>query len=211
MDFFHFLAIAILAAQLLATSFAKETSGLRRAEDSITCLLVEVSLLRADGKEEIRWCCVFEEEQNAVYEIEGLPHDFFESKRTNISSAETLMTVSSPVQQSTRPGAGILSSAGVQKMPYSSPYVLAVPPGSDIDIEKKTPGNDRKLVGTNIDSFSYHQRSLVQKMGTSSVLAVRVSDKFGESPTRSATEISDDIFGTHGDPYNLVSFVTIWL
>lgn len=46
---------------------------------------------------------------------------------------------------------------------------------------------------------------LAPKQGTNRVLVMRVTDSAGLAPTKSATQLSDDIFGTRSDQHNVVS------
>ena len=48
-------------------------------------------------------------------------------------------------------------------------------------------------------------RMLSEIEGTRSVLVIRVSDNFGDAPTKTAAQLSSDIFGSHDDSLNLVS------
>jgi len=126
----------------------------------------------------IKWHC---EEGDIYYSLEDLPDDFFEVHGGEIKSGETLLKVS------------YSSDNGGGGRAHTDPYTLAIPNGAKIDLEQRTPSN-------------VNRRSLVQNEGTSTLLVIRVIDAKGAAPTLSAKELSDDIFGTHEDPYNLVSF-----
>lgn len=142
----------------------------------------------AGFREKSEYRCVFQERGSATYSIEGLPDDFFDTHKNKIKSAETLMKIS---YSST---IGDIAGSGAK-----SKRVLKVPRAATIDFVPLPPGASRGKEG---DSS---ERRLVQNEGNSSVLVIRVTDETGAAPTKTAAELSDDIFGTSGDKHNFVS------
>ena len=54
------------------------------------------------------------------------------------------------------------------------------------------------------DEIDTNMRKVVQTEGRSTVLVLRITDRNGDQPSKTARELSDDIFGTDGDVLNLV-------
>lgn len=90
--------------------------------------------------------------------------------------------------------------------PKSGETVLKVPPKSVvdefvIDLSIKT---SRVKVLTNTRSDASHRRLGQKRIGESTVAVFRIKT-LDDEPTKSATELADDIFGLGSDKYNLVS------
>jgi hypothetical protein len=64
---------------------------------------------------------------------------------------------------------------------------------------------DIQFIGIDGDKSAVERTISKQFQGTSSTVVIRVTSGDGLSPTKSAAELSDDIFGTDGDLMNLVS------
>jgi hypothetical protein len=78
-------------------------------------------------------------------------------------------------------------------------------PKSSIRVNRSSKGNSHTSKGNSRAADLYHGRHLLSHEGVKPTLVVRVTDKNGLARPESAAQISDDIFGTDGDPVNLKS------
>jgi hypothetical protein len=161
------------------------------------CLMFQVDELRfpdategsdmlAPTEKEV-WRCL-DGSNDSMYSIEGVSDTFFEEN--DVSSGETVLKISSAFKMKAE-------SKGKGNK-------LVLDPGATIAISKRTKNRQSSTQKLRRPQ----QRELYMKEGSPRVLVVRViSSITGDAPTKSASQLSDEIFGTNvlGDTVNLVS------
>jgi hypothetical protein len=129
------------------------------------------------------WRCL-DGSDDSMYSIEGLSDTFFEDN--DPTSGKSVLKISSAFKMK------------AQSKGKGNKVVLN--PGATIAISKRF-----KKWQSSAQQLRHPQRELYRKEGSPTILVVRVIDNTGDAPTKLAGELSDKIFGTHGDPVNLVS------
>lgn len=143
------------------------------------------------------WRCMDIAGSRIVYSLEDLPEGIIEELDT-ADSAETLLSISSvsKLQDNGRVGNDGMAGGCDGQNCYNGENKIKVHQGATVSIIR---GNQAQ------ELISQHEeRRLAPTTGTSTVLVVRVRDPSGAQPSKTAAQLSDDIFGTNGDPHNLV-------
>lgn len=171
-------------------------------------MLVQVHALYPNGvptgehspeEENDGWRCVDTEGPPNVYSLEGLPSGIVESLDAS-DSANMLLSISSAVKTNgndqgigngSRNADAFTSNRGTNKIKINRRAQVSLTHRNKRENRALQQG-ERRLVAPNAPT------------GNHTLLVVRVSG-IDQSPTYSASQLSDDVFGTSGDPANLVS------
>jgi hypothetical protein len=129
------------------------------------------------------WRCL-DGSNDSMYSIEGLSDTFFEDN--DLTSGKSVLKISSVFKMKAQ------SKGKGNKLVLNAGATIAI-------------SNSTKNWQSSAQQLRHPQRELYKKEGSPTILVVRVIDNTGDAPTKSASELSDEIFGTHGDPVNLVS------
>jgi hypothetical protein len=175
MKFLFSLGLPILAS--LFTHAASEDGIFGRQDDRIVCTLAMVEFFPAKGRSHIpsELRCIEKDSPYQSYILSNLPDNLREG--TSGDNAYLLNTlVSIPVSRAR-------NDSTIINLNYDSKNI--------------------QFFGTDGDNSAVERTFSKQFEGTSSAVVIRVTSGDGFSPTKTAAELSDDIFGTNGDLMNL--------
>lgn len=132
------------------------------------------------------WRCLDPNGSSSVYSLKGLPADFFNEINTGDSASSYLS----------------ISSANIIKRDDNHKDEIRINPGAKVSV----------LRGKKKGSRALRQRGRrlavlpTSRTGNHTTLVVRVTDETGDSPNKTATEISHDVFGPA--PFDVVNLVS---
>jgi len=151
-------------------------------EERCTLEIADSTSPNGEGDSEQVWRCRFSD--GAAYSVEGLDGGL---DLGNSGDKELIIR-----------GGGATKTKAGQGNNKNKPNTLNV---ANADVAVGPRGNG----GANSNGNGSDGRRLWQMEGTSTTLVVRVIDESGDAPSFSSAELSDNIFGTHGDAHNLRS------
>jgi len=206
--------LRVALSQCLTKSFSsfshlQPSQGLRGrfAGESCECLLLQVDAFFAAGvpiagnsmfEENDGWRCMDTTGAPIVYSLEDLPAGFIENLRDE-DSGNALLSISSATKSKGIGQSNRLADASASSS-NNGKNAIKVNNGATVTISR---GNNNENL-----NLQEGRRLAAAPPGTPNgdhtLLVVRVSG-IDAIPSRTATTISGDVFGTDGDPLNLVS------
>ena len=190
-----FLKLTVAFASSLCFCRAQGTEAELLNDGDVLCQIkvLDIQYQDKDGEQEYR--CVIETDQPSItsdmtYAVD-IDKDSVAAFKTDLDAGKVYATI---------------PRGKVSRMRGAKDQVIA-PPGTKIKLSKERPKskhNPNRRRRRRPSDTSNSRRLNVRKVGTSTVLVLRVSAA-DRSSTLSAKEISDRIFGTDGDKVNLVS------
>ena len=170
-------------------------------DDVVQCLMVKVEDLCAAGEtcdNNPNWRCIAQNDET-TYSMQGLTKGFLKS----LKSGETILTVSTP-----KPSLYQAKQVLTKTTPRNSHQTIVVSDATTVTTTHVDDGNQWHHGDGSTRRLRRNRRQLESKtIGTPTMLVIRVVDAVGDAPKQSKNQLSDDVFGTFGDPINLVRFV----
>lgn len=170
------------------------------------CLLLQVHALYPNGPTNGRtvdndhagWRCYDMFGSQAVLSFQDLPQDIL-NDLDSADSAESFLSISSAttLQDNDRNFGDNLAGATDESGSVGGTNTVKISSGATVKIIRGSEAQNRFVAQGGVAN--------APTTGTSSLLVVRVTDRNGDSPRIDRAALSDGIFGTSGDPHNLVS------